>query len=147
MLDTVVFRVMPDKNDSLTALSQDQVQVVAQDSLDAGDAPVLDTLPGVRARYTPGNAWEHLTFNLNNPILADSNVRQAIALGINRASLNEAIMFGKADVAATQVPSWSWAFDPSMPRRDFDPTQAGQLLDRAGWTRSGADGTCGCSRF
>jgi len=139
-LDSVVFRIMPDKNDSLTALSQDQVQVVAQDSLDAGDAPVLDTLPGVRARYTPGNAWEHLTFNLDNPVLAEPNMRQAIALGINRASLNEAIMFDKAEVAATQVPSWSWAFDPSMPRRDFDPVQAGQLLDRAGWTRSGADG-------
>ena len=139
-LDTVVFRVMPDKNDSLTALAQDQVQVVAQDSVDAGDAPVLDTLPGVTARYTAGNAWEHLTFNLDNPILAESNVRQAIALGINRPSLNEAIMFGKAEVATTQVPSWSWAFDSSLPRRDYDPVQAGQLLDRAGWTRSGTDG-------
>jgi peptide/nickel transport system substrate-binding protein len=139
-LETVVFRVMPDKNDSLTALAQDEVQVVAQDSLDAGDAPVLDTLPGVRARYTPGNAWEQLTFNLDNPVLAEPEVRQAIALGINRANLNEAIMFGKAEVATTQVPSWSWAFDPSMPRRDFDPVQADQLLERAGWTRSGADG-------
>jgi peptide/nickel transport system substrate-binding protein len=139
-VDTVVFRVMPDKNDSLTALSQGQVQVVAQDSLDAGDAPVLDTLPGVQARYTAGNAWEHLTFNLDNPVLAEPNVRQAIALGINRPSLNEAIMFGKAEVATTQLPSWSWAFDPSTPRRDYDPVQAGQLLDRVGWTRSGADG-------
>src|SRR5438309_4101339 len=60
-LDTIVFRVMADKNDSLTALTQGQVQLVAQDGLDASDAPVLDTLPGVQARYTPGNAWEHMT--------------------------------------------------------------------------------------
>src|SRR5205823_11254627 len=96
-LDTIVFRVMPDKNDSLTALSQGQVQVVAQDSLDAADAPVLDTLAGVRARYTPGNAWEHLTFNLDNPILADPSVRQAIAFGLNRPALNEAILFSKGE--------------------------------------------------
>src|SRR6202165_4659116 len=38
-LDTITFRVMPDKNDSLTALSQGQVQLVAQDNLDASDAP------------------------------------------------------------------------------------------------------------
>jgi peptide/nickel transport system substrate-binding protein len=139
-LDTVEFRIMADKNDSLTALSQGQVHVVAQDSLDAGDAPVLDTLPGVRARYTPGNAWEHMTFNLDNPVLAEPTVRLAIALGINRASLNEAIMFSKAEVATSQVPSWSWAFDASMPRPDYDPAQAGQLLDRAGWARSGTDG-------
>ena len=138
-LDTIVFRVMPDKNDSLTALSQGQVQVVAQDALDAGDAPVLDTLAGVRARYTPGNAWEHLTFNLDNPILADPSVRQAIAFGIDRANLNETVLLGKAEVAVSQVPSWSWAFDASLPHYDYNSAQAQQLLDRAGWTRSGAD--------
>ena len=138
-LDTLVFRVMPDKNDSLTALTQGQVQVVAQDSLDASDAPVLDTLAGARARYTPGNAWEHLTFNLDNPILADPSVRQAIAYGIDRAALNDGVLLGKAEVAVSQVPSWSWAFDPTQPHLEYNPGQAEQVLDRAGWTRSGAD--------
>jgi len=138
-VDTVIFRVMPDKNDSLTALAQGQVQVVAQDSLDASDAPVLDTLAGTHARYTPGNAWEHLTFNLDNPILADPNVRQAIAAGIDRAALNDGVLLGKAEVAVSQVPSWSWAFDPTQPHLDYNPGQAGQLLDKAGWTRSGTD--------
>jgi peptide/nickel transport system substrate-binding protein len=138
--DAVVFRVIADKNESLTALSQGQVQVVAQDGIDAGDAPVLDTLPGVQARYTSGNAWEHLTLNLDNPVLADPSVRQALAYGLNRPAINEAVLFGKAEVAVSQVPSWSWAYDSSMPHYDFNPTQAGQLLDRAGWVRSGADG-------
>jgi peptide/nickel transport system substrate-binding protein len=139
-LDAVVFRILPDKNDSLTALSQGQVHVVAQDSIDAGDAPVLDGLPDVQARYTSGNAWEHLTFNLDNAILADPNVRLALALGLNRPALNDAILFGKAEVAVSQVPSWSWAYDANMPRYEFDPARAEQLLDRAGWARSGADG-------
>jgi peptide/nickel transport system substrate-binding protein len=138
-LDTIVFRVMPDKNDSLTALSQGQVQLVAQDSLDASDAAVLDTLSGVQAHYTPGNAWEHLTFNLDNPILADPVVRQAIAYGIDRAGLNDAVLLGKAEVAVSQVPSWSWAFDSSLPHYEYNPAQAQQLLDRAGWVRSGTD--------
>jgi peptide/nickel transport system substrate-binding protein len=139
-LDSVVFRIMPDKNDSLSALAQGQVHVVAQDSLDAADAPVLDALSGVQAHYTPGNAWEQLTLNLDNPILADPNVRQAIAHGLNREALNEAVMFGKAEVATGQVPSWSWAFEPGLGHFDYSPTQANQLLDRAGWARSGADG-------
>jgi peptide/nickel transport system substrate-binding protein len=139
-LDAVVFRIMPDKNDSLTALAQGQVQVVAQDSLDAADAPVLDALPGIQAHYTPGNAWEQLTLNMDNPILGDSSVRQAIAYGLNRGALNEAVMFGKAEVATSQLASWSWAFEPSLPHYDSNPAQANQLLDRAGWARSGADG-------
>jgi peptide/nickel transport system substrate-binding protein len=139
-LDSVVFRIMPDKNDSLAALSQGQVHVIAQDSLDAADAPVLDTLSAGQAHYTPGNAWEQLTLNLDNPILADASVRQAIAYGLNPQALNESVMFGKAEVAAGQVPSWSWAFEPALPHSDYNPAQSNQLLDRAGWSRSGNDG-------
>ena len=137
--DAVVFRVMPDKNESLTALSAGQIQVIAQDSLDAADAPVLDSLPGVQARYTPGHAWEQLTFNLDNPLLADSAVRQAIAFAVNRASLNENVLFGKGEIALSQVPSWSWAFEPGAARYEFNPALSEQLLDRAGYAR-GADG-------
>ena len=139
-LDQIVFRVMPDKNDSLNALAAGQVNVVAQDTLDPSDAPVLDTLPGVQAHYTRGNAWEQLTFNLDSPILSDPAVRQGIAYGINRDALNESVMAGKAEVAASQVPSWSWAFDPSQPHVRYDPSTANQILDSAGWTRSSVGG-------
>jgi peptide/nickel transport system substrate-binding protein len=130
---------MANKNDSLTALSAGQVQVVASDSLDASDAPVLDTLPGAQAHYTPGSAWEHLTFNLDNPSLADPSVRQAIAYALDRNALDTQVMAGKAEVAAGQVPSWSWAFDVDLQKYDHNVPKANQLLDAAGWTR-GADG-------
>ena len=139
-LDSVVFRIMPDKNSSLTALSGGQIQAVASDALDATDSPVLDTLPGVQAHYTPGSAWEHLTFNLANPMLADSNVRQAIAYALDRDALNTQVMGGKAEVEAGQVPSWSWAFNPDLQKYDHNPAKANQLLDAAGWTRSAGDG-------
>jgi peptide/nickel transport system substrate-binding protein len=139
-IDVVTFRIMPDKNDSLGALTRGDVHVVAQDGIDAGDSPALDALPGVQTRYTPGNAWEQLTFNLDNPILADPAVRQAIAFGLNRPALNEAIMFSKAEIAAGQVPSWSWGVNPGLQRYEFNPGQADQLLTRAGWVRGGADG-------
>ncbi len=138
-VDSVVFRIVPDKNDSLTALSGGQVQVVASDALDASDAPVLDTLPGAQAHYTPGSAWEHLTFNLDNPILADPSLRQAIAYALDRDALNTQVMAGKAEVEAGQVPSWSWAFQSDLQKYAHDSARANQLLDTAGWARA-ADG-------
>jgi peptide/nickel transport system substrate-binding protein len=138
-VDNVVLRVMPDKNDSLTALSAGQVQAIAQDALDAGDAPVLDSYPGVQPHYTPGNAWEQLTFNLDTGPLADPAVRQAFAYAINRKALNDEVFNGKAEIAVSQVPSWSWAFKLSPANADFNAAQAEQTLDRAGWKR-GADG-------
>jgi peptide/nickel transport system substrate-binding protein len=139
VLDRVVFQIVPDKNASLAALTQNQVQVVAHDGLDASDAHVLDALSGVHVNYTPGNAWEQMTFNLDNPILADANIRQAIAFGVDRAGLNDAVMAGKAEVSASQVPSWSWAFDSGIAQYDYSPDQANQLLDKDGWAR-GPDG-------
>lgn len=139
-VDPVVFRIVPDQNDSLTALAAGQLQAVAADSLDPSDAPVLDSLPGVQARYTPGSAWEQLTFNLDNPILADPNVRQAIAHAIDRDQLNTQVMAGKAEVSESEVPSWSWAYFADVPQYDVNLDKANQLLDASGWARSSPDG-------
>ncbi len=134
---SVAFAITPDKNAALLALSNGQVQVVADDLLDPTDAPVLDSLPGVQAHYTPGNAWEHLTFNLDNPVLADPAVRQAIAYGLNRDALNADVLGGKAEVPLGQVPSWSWAFDPDIARYGNDQGKANAMLDAAGFARAG----------
>jgi peptide/nickel transport system substrate-binding protein len=138
-IDTVQLKIVPDKNDSLTALQSGQIQAIAQDSLDAGDASVLDTLQGIVPHYTKGNAWEQLTFNLDNPALQDPAVRQAIAYAVNRQALNDDVLDGKAEVVISQVPSWSWAFQPGQAQYDFNPGLAQQLLENAGWHR-GADG-------
>jgi peptide/nickel transport system substrate-binding protein len=136
-IDSVTLRVMPDKNESLGALQSGDIQVVAQDSLDASDAPILDALPGVQANYTPGPALEQLTFNLDAPGLSDVNVRHAIAHAIDRQALNQAAMFGKAQVPASVLPDWSWAATTDLPTYPPDAAEATQILDKAGWTGQG----------
>jgi peptide/nickel transport system substrate-binding protein len=78
-----------------------------------------------------------LTFNLDNPILADPNVRQAIAYAIDRNALNTDVLAGKAEVSAGQVPLWSWAFDSSLSGYDHETANANRLLDASGWARAG----------
>jgi peptide/nickel transport system substrate-binding protein len=136
-IDRLTLRVMPDKNESLGALQSGDIQVVAQDSLDASDAPILDALPGVQANYTPGPALEQLTFNLDAPGLSDANVRHAIAHAIDRQALNQAAMFGKAQVPASFLPDWSWAATADVPTYAPDMAEASQILDKAGWTGEG----------
>jgi peptide/nickel transport system substrate-binding protein len=136
-VDTLALRVTPDKND---ALQNPDVQLLAQDELDATDAPALDSLAGVQPFYTGGRALEQITFNLDNPILADPTVRRAIAFGLDRPALNAAVLAGKAELPLSLVPGWSWAANPSAPAYPHDPALAEQVLDRAGWTRSAADG-------
>jgi peptide/nickel transport system substrate-binding protein len=135
-IDTLTLRILTDKNAGLSALQSGEVQLVSQGSLDANDAPVLDQLSGVQAFYTPGPALEQITFNLDNPPLGDVNVRRAIAQAINGQALNDAAMFGKAEVPRSLVPGWSWAAATDVPSYIYDPAQAEQALERAGWTRT-----------
>ncbi len=137
--DTAVFRIIPAKDTSLAALEAGDVNAITSIDLDVGDSPTLDNMPGVQARYIPGTTWEHLDFNLDNPILQDKIVREAIAYGTNRQELVDVLLFGKSEPSASQIPSWSWAYNPDVPRYEYNPGLADQLLTQDGWVR-GSDG-------
>lgn len=139
-IPTVVFRITPDKNTLISQLEAGEVDVITSDSLDAGDSEVLDSLPNARGYYVTGTVWEHLTLNLDNEILRDKDVRQAIAYGLNRQELNDIVLFGKGEVSHSQIPSWSWAYNPDVFKYEYNPDRANALLDLAGWDQHDSDG-------
>lgn len=95
--------------------------------------------PG-RVFVTPSTSWEHLLFNLDHPVVKDLRVRQAIARLIDRQQLNASAYGGIFQPAWSDVPTFSWAYDPAVENKPpYDPAEAGNLLDAAGWKR-GADG-------
>jgi len=49
--------------------------------------------------YTPGLVWEHIDFNLDNDILKDKRVRQAIAYASNREGIAKMMFQGRQDIA------------------------------------------------
>lgn len=132
--DVVVMRVYADHTDALAALAGGDVEIVAHGTLGPADAAALNGMPGIQSRYTPSAAWEQLTFNVDNPILSDSRVRQALALGLDRGALNDAALAGQGQVQTGPFPSWSWAFNPATSARSRDTEQARALLESAGWT-------------
>lgn len=89
--------------------------------------------------YKPGLIYEHLDLNLDNPILADVRVRQALTYALNREALNETLFGGKQPVAKTSVSPLDWVYEPVVPAYPFDPERARTMLADAGW-KPGADG-------
>src|SRR5262249_18417820 len=87
----------------------------------------------------PGLFYEHLAPNLDNPILADTRVRQALLYGLDRAGINEAMFGGKQPVADTIVHPLDWAHTDDVPKYPYDPARARALLEEAGW-HPGSDG-------
>jgi peptide/nickel transport system substrate-binding protein len=84
--------------------------------------------------YKPGLIYEHLEFNLDNPLFQDIRVRKALLLAIDRAAISRELFADKQPVANTSVNPLDWVYDPTVPPYSFNLTEATNLLDEAGWT-------------
>jgi len=89
--------------------------------------------------YKPGLSFEHIDINLDNSILADKRVRQALLYGIDRGAISTQIFAGRDPVADSFLPPLDPAYSADVPHYDYDPGKARRLLDAAGW-RLGSDG-------
>ena len=87
----------------------------------------------------PGLFYEHTATNLDNPILADLRVRQALLYGLDRAGISEEMYGGKQPVADTLVHPLDWVHTDDVRKYLYDPAQARALLEAAGW-HPGSDG-------
>jgi len=92
------------------------------------------------ALYKPVLFYEHLEPNLDNPILSDVRVRQALLLAIDRKAINQQIFAGKQAIAHTNVNPLDWMYVEDVEQYPYDPVRAAALLEEAGW-RVGLDGT------
>jgi peptide/nickel transport system substrate-binding protein len=87
--------------------------------------------------YKPSLSYEHVDLNLDNPILADKRVRQALLYAIDRRAISEQLFAGRQPVADSFVSPLDWIFTNEVPHYAYDPAKARALLDAAGWHAEG----------
>ncbi|MEB3284445.1 MAG: peptide ABC transporter substrate-binding protein [Candidatus Sericytochromatia bacterium] len=93
-----------------------------------------------RVHLTTSGTWEHLVFNLENPILSDLRVRRAVAHLIDRQQLNARAYSGVLQPAWSELTPAHWAFDArGVNAYPPDRRLAERLLTDAGWVM-GVDG-------
>ncbi|OHC75293.1 MAG: peptide ABC transporter [Rhodospirillales bacterium RIFCSPLOWO2_12_FULL_58_28] len=83
--------------------------------------------------YKPGLIYEHIDFNLDNPILKDIRVRRALIHSIDRETVSKQLFVGRLSVAHSSVNPLDWVYDDNVRKYPFDPDLAGRLLREAGW--------------
>ena len=83
--------------------------------------------------------YTHVDVNLDNPLLADRRIRQAMLLAIDRPTITRRLFDGLLPVADGFVAPNDQGFDPDIRKYPFDPVAAGRLLAEAGF-RPGPDG-------
>lgn len=77
--------------------------------------------------------------NLRRDKFKDKRVRLALAKLLNFKLLNEKIMYNQYTKLYSQFPSY-FNDNPELPRIEYDPEGARELLKEAGWTKVDSDG-------
>jgi ABC-type transport system substrate-binding protein len=133
------FRVVPDAVVRALELRKGSADL-EMSSLSPDMIPVLARQPGLAVTERAGTNFGYLGFNLEDPILAKREVRQALAFATDREALIRYLLHGEARIASGILPPNHWAYEPNVAQYTRDPARAEKILDDAGFPRK-QDGT------
>jgi peptide/nickel transport system substrate-binding protein len=81
---------------------------------------------------------ERASLKTKNPLLSDTAVRQALALLVDKTSI-EKFIYGRTGRATANYIDYPERFRSKTTKYEFNPDKAAALLEKAGWTK-GPDG-------
>ncbi len=135
-LDQINYLIIPN-SDTLLAM-QETGEIDMRFVLSAEHVAFAQDYEDFLLLATPAHSYFHFTINLDDPILGDKNVRHALTFGLNKTEITETILQDLYDTQWSPISQPSWAFVDPAEKMEYDPEQAKQLLEEAGWT--GGDG-------
>ncbi len=95
-----------------------------------------DRKPGeYKVLYKPGLIYEHIDFNLDNPVMSDARLRKALLYGIDRAAISAELFDGQQPVAHSNINPLDSVYSEDITTYAHDPAAAEKLLDEAGWKK------------
>jgi peptide/nickel transport system substrate-binding protein len=137
-LEHICFRIVPDATTRALELRKGAADGEIN-SLTPDMVATLAKQPGLHVSEQPGTVLAYIAINMDDPILAHREARQALAFAIDRDSLIQYLLRGEARPAASLLPPNHWAYESSLRQYAYDANRAEQLLDAAGYPR-GRDG-------
>ncbi len=150
--DRLVFRfVGQDTGRNLADLQTGQCDLLAMDTgvrSETEQLAELEAAGALKLHAGIGSVWEHLSFGVNPvpdydrpDLLADVQVRQAIARCIDRQQIVDEVYLGRAVVVHSYVPpDHPLYLGARLPEYEFDPETAKSALEELGWQDADGDG-------
>ncbi|NDL61600.1 peptide ABC transporter substrate-binding protein [Enterobacteriales bacterium SAP-6] len=138
-LERVVYKYIPDLNVMYTQFASGDIDIVGLQWISADHYDEAKKLPGKVVEVVSGSTVENFAFNLGKPVFQELAVRQAIYYAIDKQTIIDSLYYGLPKQTETYMPMQSYYYHPSLPKHEFNPDKAKQLLERAGW-KPGPDG-------
>ncbi len=137
----VVLRIIPDTSTQFLELQTGGLDFMGLSPLQFDRQTETSAFRRLYSKYRYLNfGYTYLGYNLNRPLFQDKRVRQALAFAINKQEIVDGVLLGYGVAATGPYKPDSWVYNPNVPRYDYNPEKARQLLQQAGWQDSDGDG-------
>ena len=132
LVDDLVYAITPDATARYAKLKAGECHVNGYPR--PADLAEMKQDPSLKVISASGLNVAYWAFNAQKPPLDNKQVRQALALAIDRDAIVKDVYLGAAEKASTLIPRTMWAFDADIPQVAYDPAKAKAMLAAAGVT-------------
>jgi len=131
-LRRLIFRPIADNAARLQALQTGEID--GYDNVEPQDIATVQKSNSLKVIDRPSFNVGYVTINRTVKPFDDLRVRQAVAYGLDRASVVQAFYAGRGSVASQFQPPAVMGFNPAVTKYPYDPAKSRQLLQAAGLT-------------
>jgi len=143
----LIWRFTPNLQVAVTQVIADQADVREQ-LVTPENVQRARAAPQLKLQTFRGNVYTYMGFNLRaggdtskpHPIFSDREVRRALSMAVDRASLVKSALGDLGKVPPGPMSSLLWIWDPEIRQLPYDTAQAGRILSARGWRDHDGDG-------
>lgn len=130
-IKTVTLRPITDKNTGMIALEAGEIDAFL--NVNPSDIPTIEGNPDLKLYSCDAASVLSLNMNVEDEILSNEKVRQAIFAAVNKDDIIAGALEGLGTAANSPVPTVCAGYSASTPGSVYDPEQARTLLKEAGY--------------
>lgn len=138
-LATATYKYIPDLTVLFTQFRTGDIDYIGLQGISADHYDEAKKIPDRKIFTAPQASIENFFFNLGLPQFQDKVVREALYYAYDKDSIIQQLYYGLPFPTETYLPQQSWAFNPDLPKHEYNIGKAKAVLDAAGW-KPGGDG-------
>ncbi|MDD4940105.1 MAG: ABC transporter substrate-binding protein [Candidatus Omnitrophica bacterium] len=137
-LDKIIVKVYPDSSSLWNALMRGEVNYAT--FIEREDYELIKNDDSFKTYAFPVDSYYAIFYKIDNSLLSDKNLREAVAYSINRKELIEKLAYGYGIECSGPFYPESSLFNSAVKTYKYNPEKAKKLLKETGWVDSDGDG-------
>jgi len=132
LVDDLIYAITPDATARYAKLKAGECHINAYPR--PADLAEMQKDSSLKVISASGLNIAYWAFNAQKPPLDKKEVRQALAMSIDRDAILKDVYLGAGEKATTLIPRTMWSYDDKIPDVPYDPEKAKTMLAAAGVT-------------